>query len=123
VVASALSNLDPEGRVLARADRRNLFNLGNQLWNTDSSFKRIPAKCSLLSAGELPSPGPIDMAKGTVSLRWGPDRRQLDPTPNQGAFLIRLRLSRRYHRPPLRREYWRRELKAIRIIIQRQCLT
>ena len=54
-----ISNLDAEGRVLARDDRRNLFNLGNQLWHTDSSFKRVPAKCSLLSARELPSPGPM----------------------------------------------------------------
>jgi len=52
-----ISNLDPEGQVLARDDRRNLFNLGNQLWHTDSSFKRIPAKCSLLSARELPGSG------------------------------------------------------------------
>jgi alpha-ketoglutarate-dependent 2,4-dichlorophenoxyacetate dioxygenase len=52
-----ISNLDAEGQVLARDDRRNLFNLGNQLWHTDSSFKRIPAKCSLLSARELPSSG------------------------------------------------------------------
>ena len=54
-----ISNLDAEGRVLARDDRRNLFNLGNQLWHTDSSFKRVPAKCSLLSARELPAPGPM----------------------------------------------------------------
>jgi alpha-ketoglutarate-dependent 2,4-dichlorophenoxyacetate dioxygenase len=52
-----ISNLDPEGQVLARDDRRNLFNLGNQLWHTDSSFKHVPAKCSLLSARELPSTG------------------------------------------------------------------
>jgi alpha-ketoglutarate-dependent 2,4-dichlorophenoxyacetate dioxygenase len=52
-----ISNLDPEGRVLARDDRRNLFNLGNQLWHTDSSFKHIPAKCSLLSAREIPATG------------------------------------------------------------------
>ena len=52
-----ISNLDIQGRVLARDDRRNLFNLGNQLWHTDSSFKRTPAKCSLLSARELPSSG------------------------------------------------------------------
>jgi alpha-ketoglutarate-dependent 2,4-dichlorophenoxyacetate dioxygenase len=52
-----ISNLDPEGRVLVRDDRRNLFNLGNQLWHTDSSFKHVPAKCSLLSARELPSSG------------------------------------------------------------------
>src|SRR5215468_4176856 len=54
-----ISNLDAEGRVLARDDGRNLFNLGNRLWHTDSSFKRVPAKCSLLSARELPSPGPM----------------------------------------------------------------
>jgi len=54
-----ISNLDAEGRVLAREDRRNLFNIGNQLWHTDSSFKRVPAKCSLLSARELPSSGPM----------------------------------------------------------------
>jgi alpha-ketoglutarate-dependent 2,4-dichlorophenoxyacetate dioxygenase len=52
-----ISNLDAEGRVLAREDRRNLFNIGNQLWHTDSSFKHVPAKCSLLSAREIPSPG------------------------------------------------------------------
>ena len=52
-----ISNLDAEGRVLGRDDRRNLFNLGNQLWHTDSSFKRVPAKCSLLSARELPASG------------------------------------------------------------------
>jgi len=52
-----ISNLDAEGRVLARDDRRNLFNIGNQLWHTDSSFKRVPAKCSLLSARELPESG------------------------------------------------------------------
>jgi alpha-ketoglutarate-dependent 2,4-dichlorophenoxyacetate dioxygenase len=54
-----ISNLDSEGRVLAREDRRNLFNIGNQLWHTDSSFKHIPAKCSLLSARELPATGPM----------------------------------------------------------------
>jgi len=49
-----ISNLDADGQVLARDDTRNLFNLGNPLWHTDSSFKRIPAKCSLLSAREIP---------------------------------------------------------------------
>jgi len=58
-----ISNLDAEGRVLAREDRRNLFNIGNQLWHTDSSFKRVPAKCSLLSARELPSPGPMGVGE------------------------------------------------------------
>jgi alpha-ketoglutarate-dependent 2,4-dichlorophenoxyacetate dioxygenase len=52
-----ISNLDPEGRVMSAADQRLLFNRGNQLWHTDSSFKFVPARCSLLSAREIPPEG------------------------------------------------------------------
>ena len=45
-----ISNLDKNNKVLARDDRRRLFGLGNQLWHSDSSFKPVPAKYSLLSA-------------------------------------------------------------------------
>jgi alpha-ketoglutarate-dependent taurine dioxygenase len=38
------------GRPLDRASRQRLFNLGNMLWHSDSSFRPIPAKYSLLSA-------------------------------------------------------------------------
>jgi alpha-ketoglutarate-dependent 2,4-dichlorophenoxyacetate dioxygenase len=44
-----VSNLGRDNRPLARDDRRRLFNLGNQLWHSDSSFRAIPAKYSLLS--------------------------------------------------------------------------
>jgi alpha-ketoglutarate-dependent 2,4-dichlorophenoxyacetate dioxygenase len=44
-----VSNLGEDNRPLARDDRRRLFNLGNQLWHSDSSFRAIPAKYSLLS--------------------------------------------------------------------------
>lgn len=44
-----VSNLGHDNRPLAREDRRRLFNLGNQLWHSDSSFRAIPAKYSLLS--------------------------------------------------------------------------
>src|SRR3954466_1630988 len=44
-----VSNLGHDSRPLARDDRRRLFNLGNQLWHSDSSFRAIPAKYSLLS--------------------------------------------------------------------------
>jgi alpha-ketoglutarate-dependent 2,4-dichlorophenoxyacetate dioxygenase len=43
-----VSNLDSRGEFLAREDRLRLFMLGNQLWHTDSSFKHVPAKASLL---------------------------------------------------------------------------
>lgn len=43
-----VSNLDAEGRIMAVDNRRRLANLGNRLWHSDSSFKRIPAKYSFL---------------------------------------------------------------------------
>jgi alpha-ketoglutarate-dependent 2,4-dichlorophenoxyacetate dioxygenase len=44
-----VSNLGMDHKPLGRDDRRRLFNLGNQLWHSDSSFRAIPAKYSLLS--------------------------------------------------------------------------
>ena len=44
-----VSNLDQHGVPLPRDDRRRLFNLGNQLWHSDSSFRATPAKYSILS--------------------------------------------------------------------------
>jgi len=49
-----ISNLDKNNKILARDDRRRLFGLGNQLWHSDSSFKAIPAKYSMLSARTIP---------------------------------------------------------------------
>ena len=45
-----VSNLGKDGRTLPRDSRQRLFNLGNMLWHSDSSFRAIPAKYSLLSA-------------------------------------------------------------------------
>jgi alpha-ketoglutarate-dependent 2,4-dichlorophenoxyacetate dioxygenase len=45
-----VSNLDRDGQPLTRESRVRLFNLGNMLWHSDSSFRAIPAKYSLLSA-------------------------------------------------------------------------
>jgi alpha-ketoglutarate-dependent 2,4-dichlorophenoxyacetate dioxygenase len=44
-----VSNLGVDHKPLARDDRRRLFNLGNQLWHSDSSYKAVPSKYSLLS--------------------------------------------------------------------------
>jgi alpha-ketoglutarate-dependent 2,4-dichlorophenoxyacetate dioxygenase len=45
-----VSNLGKDGKPLSRDHRTHLFNLGNCLWHSDSSFRAIPAKFSLLSA-------------------------------------------------------------------------
>ncbi len=52
-----VSNLDKDGKPFARDDRRRLYALGNQLWHSDSSFKVIPAKYSLLHARKVVSKG------------------------------------------------------------------
>ena len=52
-----LSNVDAEDRLIPAGDQRNLYNAGNQMWHTDSSFKRVPAHASLLSAREVPPTG------------------------------------------------------------------
>src|ERR1044071_8102154 len=52
-----VSNLGEDNRPLARDDRRRLFNLGNQLWHSDSSFRAIPAKYSILSGRTIAKKG------------------------------------------------------------------
>jgi alpha-ketoglutarate-dependent 2,4-dichlorophenoxyacetate dioxygenase len=51
------SNLDRDGRVISAEDRVWFFKLGDRLWHSDSSFRPIPAKYSLLSGRVLPSWG------------------------------------------------------------------
>jgi alpha-ketoglutarate-dependent 2,4-dichlorophenoxyacetate dioxygenase len=52
-----VSNLDKDGKPFARDDRRRLYALGNQLWHSDSSFKVIPAKYSLLHGRKVVAKG------------------------------------------------------------------
>ncbi len=54
---SDISNISPAGGLLGRDDRKRLSGLGNQLWHSDSSYKAIPARYSLLCAHVLPPEG------------------------------------------------------------------
>jgi len=45
-----VSNLGKDGGLLERDSRQRAFNIGNMLWHSDSSYRVIPAKYSLLSA-------------------------------------------------------------------------
>jgi alpha-ketoglutarate-dependent 2,4-dichlorophenoxyacetate dioxygenase len=51
------SNLDKNGEIMSGEDRVWFFKLGDRLWHSDSSFRPVPAKYSLLSARILPSWG------------------------------------------------------------------
>ncbi len=54
-----LTNVDPDhdARLMGWQDRRMMYQSGNQLWHTDSSFKPTPAMASLLSGREVPPVG------------------------------------------------------------------
>jgi alpha-ketoglutarate-dependent 2,4-dichlorophenoxyacetate dioxygenase len=54
---SDISNISPSGGLLDRDDRKRLSGLGNQMWHSDSSYKAVPARYSLLSAHVLPPEG------------------------------------------------------------------
>jgi alpha-ketoglutarate-dependent 2,4-dichlorophenoxyacetate dioxygenase len=52
-----VSNLDRDQNIKPRDDRHRLFGLANRLWHSDSSFRAIPAKYSLLSGRVIPEAG------------------------------------------------------------------
>ncbi|OBJ67062.1 TauD/TfdA dioxygenase family protein [Mycobacterium colombiense] len=52
-----LKTLDEEGNVVPEDHRLALENKANQLWHTDSSFKRAPALASVLSSRIVPARG------------------------------------------------------------------
>ena len=54
-----ISNVDGAGKVYSAEDRRRLSGLGDSLWHTDSSFKAVPAKYSMLYGDRLPPDGHV----------------------------------------------------------------
>jgi alpha-ketoglutarate-dependent 2,4-dichlorophenoxyacetate dioxygenase len=52
-----LSTIGPDGKVVPADHRLSLRARANQLWHTDSSFKRVPALASVLSARIIPARG------------------------------------------------------------------
>src|SRR5439155_2763686 len=47
---SDVSNLDPSNEILKADARKRLSGLANRLWHTDSIFRHVPARASLLYA-------------------------------------------------------------------------
>jgi alpha-ketoglutarate-dependent 2,4-dichlorophenoxyacetate dioxygenase len=52
-----VSNLNHKDEIWGKESRLRMFQLGNRLWHTDSSFKQLPALCSLLYARSIPPVG------------------------------------------------------------------
>src|SRR5690554_5965616 len=52
------SNIDiATGEIIPKSDRRMEYQRGNYQWHADSTFKRTPSLCSILTAREVPSEG------------------------------------------------------------------
>jgi alpha-ketoglutarate-dependent 2,4-dichlorophenoxyacetate dioxygenase len=49
-----ISNLDLDGNIRARDDRRRLDSLGNRLWHTDASYMPVPVVLGMLFAVSVP---------------------------------------------------------------------
>jgi alpha-ketoglutarate-dependent 2,4-dichlorophenoxyacetate dioxygenase len=49
-----ISNLDEEGRLRERNDRRRLDSLGNRIWHTDASYMPVPVVLGMLQAVAVP---------------------------------------------------------------------
>jgi alpha-ketoglutarate-dependent 2,4-dichlorophenoxyacetate dioxygenase len=49
-----ISNLDEDGRLRDRNDRRRLDSLGNRLWHTDASYMSVPVVLGMLHAVAVP---------------------------------------------------------------------
>jgi alpha-ketoglutarate-dependent 2,4-dichlorophenoxyacetate dioxygenase len=80
---AVISNVDPATDcIIAPSDKRMVFNSGNEMWHTDSSFKRVPATASLLSGREVPPrEGQTEFATQRVAYDALPasQRQRLEP--------------------------------------------
>jgi alpha-ketoglutarate-dependent 2,4-dichlorophenoxyacetate dioxygenase len=58
VVFADVSNLDKDGKIAQRENKKRMAALANRLWHTDASFRVIPARYSILSGRIVPAAGP-----------------------------------------------------------------
>ena len=55
VVFADVSNLDKQGRIASRDNKKRMAALANRLWHSDASFRAVPARYSILS-GRIVAP-------------------------------------------------------------------
>jgi alpha-ketoglutarate-dependent 2,4-dichlorophenoxyacetate dioxygenase len=52
-----VSNLDAGNGIWGPDSRKRMFEMGNRMWHTDSSFRQVPARASLLYSRSIPPVG------------------------------------------------------------------
>jgi alpha-ketoglutarate-dependent 2,4-dichlorophenoxyacetate dioxygenase len=72
-----ISNLTNEGKIWGETSRQRMYKLGNRLWHTDSSFKRLPSLTSLLYASTVvPIGGHTEFADQRAAYDALPDSKK-----------------------------------------------
>jgi alpha-ketoglutarate-dependent 2,4-dichlorophenoxyacetate dioxygenase len=86
------SNLDiATGTVIPPSDRRMDYQRGNYQWHADSTFKRIPSLCSILTAREVPSEGgntEFVSTRAAYEAQTEEERRELDSLTVEHDFSV-----------------------------------
>jgi alpha-ketoglutarate-dependent 2,4-dichlorophenoxyacetate dioxygenase len=52
-----IGNVQPDGSKLGNSDKRTIFQTGNNMWHSDSSFREVPTYVSIMCAYEVPAEG------------------------------------------------------------------
>ena len=52
-----IGNVQPDGSALGSDHKRTIFQTGNNLWHSDSSFREVPSFVSIMCAYEVPDEG------------------------------------------------------------------
>lgn len=77
-----IGNVLEDGTKLGNAHQRTVFQTGNNLWHSDSSFRSVPTFVSIMSAHEVPSEGgETEFVSGRAAYGRLPveDQARLDP--------------------------------------------
>jgi alpha-ketoglutarate-dependent 2,4-dichlorophenoxyacetate dioxygenase len=86
------SNLDiATGTIISPSDRRMDYQRGNYQWHADSTFKRVPSLCSILTAREVPSEGgntEFVSTRAAYEARTEDERRELDSLTVEHDFSV-----------------------------------
>ena len=77
-----VSNLDTRNAIWGAESRQRMFQLGNRLWHTDSSFRHVPARASALYARSIaPVGGQTEFADLRAAFDALPASRQAELRP------------------------------------------
>lgn len=77
-----IGNVQPDGTTVGNSHKRTIFQTGNNMWHTDSSFRKVPAFVSIMCAYEVPDEGgetEFVSARAAYGRLSGDEKEKIDP--------------------------------------------